>query len=323
MLVSAPSTPQSAAADISAFLAEPGNAPSADAPAADPEASGETAAPVGDGVPPDPDDAAAADDDAPGEGDPPAPAVGAVDSAAILAAIEAKDPAAFIEALGPAADDVLTGKAHKVLRLQLKDAKAETAKWQQIAQGLSVQYGDPIAARKASEAGDVDTFVDMVEKWGGHSWNDLMKWVAKGIQGRPERLEAKQRDAAKAETAKTAEQAKALEETRVWVGDSLKKADAKLLESAPELVDLVIEEIKSGLAKGIDSPAKALPLAKAKLKTQYERLHAVFGAGSAPRPKAPAPAPAARLDKDTPTNTRPMTLQEEIAAFVRAEGLKK
>lgn len=318
----APSTPQSAAADITAFLAEPGNAPSADAAAADPVVPDDSVSPGGNEAPPDPDDASAADDapDGQGDGEPSAKPV-AVDTDALLAALEAGDPAAFIAALGDKADAVLTGKAHKVLRLQLKDAKAAQEQAQQLTQGLAVKYGDPISARKAAEAGDVDSFVDMVEKWAGNSWNDVMKWVAKGIQGRPERLEAKQRDAAKVETGKTVEQAKALDETRVWVGDSLKKADAKLLESAPELVDLVIAEIKTGLAKGVDTPAKALPLAKAKLKTQYERLHAVFGAGgAAPKPKTVVVA--TRRDKDTPVNTRPMSLQEEIATFVKQEGLK-
>src|SRR5690606_34099252 len=103
----------------------------------------------------------------------------AFDVEKVKAAIEKKDPKAFVEALGDAANDLLQGKAHKALRLMVKDVqKAEKqsaeayAKASELVTSLQKKYGDPIAARQAADEGNVDVFIDMVEKWSGRSWTD-------------------------------------------------------------------------------------------------------------------------------------------------------
>jgi hypothetical protein len=84
---------------------------------------------------------------------------------------------------------------------------------------------------------------------------------------------------------------------------------------------MVVAEIRAGYAKGITTPAKALPLVRTKLQAQYERLKKVFDGGRG-APKAPKPeAPAARAARSEGGNTRPRSLDEEISAFIRENGL--
>lgn len=243
----------------------------------------------------------------------------ALDLDKVKAAIEKKDLAALLAAIGDeAAEEMLGSKAHKTLRLQLRDADKATAKAAKLTQDLAEKYGDPIAARKAAEGGDVDAFIDLVEKWSGHPWNELQRWVAKGMAGRKERLEAKAKavedDAAKQST----DQAKALEETKTWVTSTIKRSDAKLVEQCPDVVDMVIDELRAGLAKGIDSPAKALPLVKAKLKDRFERLQAYFGEKKEKR-RTPVVKPSHSAGS---RSTRPMTFEEILAETKREVGEK-
>jgi hypothetical protein len=264
----------------------------------------------------------------PAEADGEEPAAGAaakIDGAALAAAVEKKDLAALLAAMGDdAANELLGGKAHKVLRLSLKEANAAKAEVEKATAALEAKYGDPIRALEAAQKGDAagfDAFCDVLEKWSGHGWNDLMKWAAKHIGGKGEPLPKgkAQEDTSRADAEK-AEQAKAMQETREWVASSIKSADPKFLEACPEATDLIIAEISNGLAKGVDSPKKAIPLVKAKLKTQYERLRGYFGDGR--RSREQTPPPAARANGVAGGKTRPMTLEEMIAETKREEGIR-
>lgn len=326
--VSAQGTPPGPAvsvdADIAAFLAEghePDDVaepaePGADDGASEPEAEAEAdAVPDLDGAEPD-----GSEPEVDAEADPEAPAIGtAPDLTALKKALDSGDPIAFVKALGKAAEKVLGSKAHIALRLAVKDAEkhgaaavAEQKKAETLAIALGEKYGDPIAARKAAEAGDVDSFVTMVEKWsGGHSWNDVMKWVTSGLAGRKERLERKERQTNAEATEQAAKREQKQAEVRAWVDTGVKKLAPELHD--PEVVDLVVAEIRAGYAKGITTPAKALPLVRKKLEARYKRLHAVFGkGGSAPRASAPSPS-AAAAHTDGGTKTRRTTLEEDIA----------
>lgn len=262
-----------------------------------------------------------------GEPEPETPAAAPdVDAAAVTAAIKAKDVQAFLKALGPHADDLLGSKAHRALRLAAKNAEKAAEKAAKkdsdahsLVQQLAEKYGDPIAARKASEDGDVDSFITLVEKWSGRPWNDVMRWTTQGIAGRKERLDARDRESKAAEQAAAAKKEQAVAEARKWADDGVKRLAPELHH--PEVVDMVMAEIRAGYSKGITTPAKALPLVREKLKERFERLKKVFDGGRGAPPKKKAEAPAARAARVDGGNTRPRSLDEEIQAFVRENGL--
>lgn len=302
-------------AEIAAFIAE--------TPAA------EFNAPPDDSGPGDANDAAVAPASTDGDAEPaaaPEPATEDVDAAAVTAAIKAKDVQAFLKALGPHADTLLGGKAHRALRIAAKQAEAAAEKAKKkdadahsLVTQLAEKYGDPIAARKAAEDGDVDAFITLAEKWAGRPWNDVMRWTASGIAGRKERLEAAARETKAGEQQAAAKREQAQAEVKQWVDAGVAKLAPDLHH--PEVVEMVVAEMRAGYGKGITTPAKALPLVRAKLQAQYERLKKVFDGGRG-APKAPkAEAPAARAARTEGGSTRPKTLDEEIAAFVRENGL--
>lgn len=257
-----------------------------------------------------------------------------IDLASLVEAIDTKDTAKLLAALGPAADDLLSGKAHAALRVQLKDAneaikKAALAEKRAdgIAEKLGAKYADPIAVRKAIDTGDksaVDMFIDYAEKTAGTDWNTVMRWVAKGLAGRPERLAVKQQEAAKQVETQTAEQKQALEQTKAWVTEGINAKDVSLVKEAPELVDLVIDEIRTGYARGVDSPAKALPLVLKKLEAQHAKLAKLLAkTGKKPVVKEVTPSPASRVGtRPEQPRTRRTTLEEDIAATKREMGLR-
>lgn len=277
-----------------------------------------------DSAPEAPDEGEAADAAEP-EPEPPSAAPD-VDAAAVTAAIKAKDVQAFLKALGPHADDLLGSKAHRALRLAAKNAEKAAEKAAKkdsdahsLVQQLAEKYGDPIAARKAAEDGDVDAFITLAEKWAGRPWNEVMRWTANGIAGRKERLDARDRESKAAEQAAAAKKEQAVAEARKWADDGVKRLAPELHH--PEVVDMVMAEIRAGYSKGITTPAKALPLVREKLKERFERLKKVFDGGRGAPPKKKAEAPAARAARVDGGTTRPRTLDEEIQAFVRENGL--
>jgi len=251
-------------------------------------------------------------------------AAGAPDAAKLLAAIEKKDLPALIEAMGAAADEMLTSKAHVTLRLQIRDlnkateaANAQSTRATELATKLADKYGDPIAARAAAEQGDGDSFVALVEKWAGRDWNDVMVWLNKNITGRKERLEAKVKSTPATSTVDPVAQARAMNETREWVSGVLKKSDAPLFDAYPEVVDLVIAEIRTGIKKGIDHPNKALPAVKAQLKAMHEKLSKLF---AAPSTRTKTPVVVAKVGTSEGKQAREMTLEETIAETIREAG---
>lgn len=330
-----PAAPSTIDADIAAFIAE-GHEPDdiAGEPALESpedgdsvelepgEAEPDTEEPSADGDLSDPADGVEGDAEA-------KPSAVQPELAALKAALEKDDPIAFVKALGSKAEKLLGSKAHIALRLAVKEAekhqttaKAEQAKAQELATKLGEKYGDPISARKAAETGDPNAFLDMVEKWsGGNSWNDIQKWLASCLAGRPARLEAKQRQEASGAVDAQAKQEQKQAEVKAWVDGGVKKLAPELHD--PEIVDMVVAEIRAGYTKGITTPAKALPLVRKKLEARYQKLHKVFGKGakaSASRPPSPSAA-AARTDGGS--KTRRTTLEEDIAwAKAQARGVK-
>lgn len=252
----------------------------------------------------------------------------AVDLSALKDAIAKKDPVALVKALGDSAEELLGAKAHKALRIQVKQIQAEQAKAAKkhtqaddLVKQLSAKYGDPIAARKAAEEGDVDAFVTLVEKWSGHAWNDVMRWATAGMAGRKERLAQVEREGKAQDQMAAAKREQAQAEVKAWVDQGVKKLAPELHD--PEVVDMVVAEIRAGFANGITTPAKALPLVKEKLKARYNLLKKVFDGGRGAAPKAKPKAPSAAIERaEVGGKTRLKTLDEEIAEFKRAEGLR-
>jgi hypothetical protein len=323
-----PAPAETVDADIAAFMAENPDAANGepDAPEPDGEPAAEGGEPDGEGD----DGADSADPEAQSTDEPEgdeAPSIAtAVDLKALKAALEKDDPVAFVKALGKKAESLLSSKAHRALRLQVKEVEKAQAKAvaaqsraDELATKLGEKYGDPIAARKAAETGDVDSFVTLIEKWSGHPWNDVMRWVTNGIAGRKERLEAKARETNEATQRDQAKREQAQAEVRDWCDKGVKKLAADL--HSPEVVQMVVDEIRIGFANGITTPAKALPLVRKKLEAQYKMLHKVFGKGQAP-PKPRRPAPSARALPAEGQTTRELSLDEEIAQFKREQGLR-
>lgn len=249
-----------------------------------------------------------------------------INLAKLTEAVDSNDLPGFLEALGPAAQELLTSKAHKTLRIQVKDAEAKIKsavaaeqKASNIATKLQEKYSDPIAVRRMIEAQDpkaVDAFLDFAEKTTGADWNSIMKWTAKGLIGRPERLATKAKEVTKQAATKSAEETLAMQQTRDWVTAGIKAKDESLLSEAPEMVDLVIEEIRAGYSRGIDSPAKAIPGVLNKLEAQHAKLTKILAKGGKPAAKVAKPeaAPSGRIGKIGPDQkTRRSTLEEDIA----------
>lgn len=248
-----------------------------------------------------------------------------VDLQALKAAISAKDPVALIKALGDSAEELLGAKAHKALRMQVKAIQAEQAKASKkhtqaddLVKQLASKYGDPIAARKAAEDGDVDAFVTLVEKWSGHPWNDVMRWATAGMAGRKDRLAVVERAGKEQAQLESAKREQAQAEVRDWADKGVKKLAPEL--HSPEIVEMVVAEIRAGFGAGITTPAKALPLVRKKLETQYNLLKKMFDGGRG-KPKPKIEAPAARTQRAEGGKTRPMTLDEDIQSFLKENGL--
>lgn len=316
MALEASAPPPSIDQDIAAFIAA-GDATGDIAPGGDP-------APDDGATPAAGDEPAAATTETPAVAQAAKPAAPVV-SAALTAAIEKSDPAAFIAALGDKADALLGSGAHKVLRLQCKELRDLTKGAQLAVQNttnlrkqLEEHYSDPIKIREAAVKGDADTFVDGLERFAGTSWLEIQKFVAAAQAGRPARLEAKAAGEKAAATANAANQAKASEEAKTWVAAGVLKVAPELAkETALDINALVMAEMKAGWSRGINSPAKALPTVREKLKAQYEALGRIFGKGGKPATPPATPSPSTRVAGDPQVKTRPMTLDEEITTFAK------
>lgn len=245
----------------------------------------------------------------------------ALDVKALEAAWKAKNPEAFLAALGDAADDLLGTKAHRTLRITAREVKDSRAKLVTAAEQLKDAYGEPSAIRDAAVKQDVDGVISGVEKFFGASWADFIKFVNAGLAGRPERLEAKaktEREAAEAKAktereqaeAQSTRQAQAVAALKTTIVDVVKKQQPAL-SGVPAIADLVFEKMKAGYAKGINTPAKALAAVVVDLRAQHAALTKAFGA---PERKVTKTAPAPR---ETGKRGREQTEAEFIAEFLR------
>lgn len=250
------------------------------------------------------------------------------DPKALAEAVKKQDLPALLKAMGPAAAEMLTSKAHITLRMQAKElakkeleAKATETRAADLSTKLGEKYGDPIAARKAAADGDADAFVELVEKWGGYEWNAMVKWVANTAAGRKERLAEKGKETEKVAKEATAKQTQALAETKSWIETGLSKVDAKLVKACPEVVDLCLDVLRSERAAGIDTPKKAFPAVVKRLREQHARLSKYFGQAPVKKVKRGTPA-SARVGREQaePESTEPMSVAELIQSHVRAHG---
>lgn len=301
---------------IAQFLAEEGGAGDAEpATAAD-----ETAEPEGgeQGGQSEPDVAEASADPPEGEpaGDDPATEIVPADIAALQKAIEAKDAKAFLEALGPAAADLLGSKAHKALRIAHSELKQREQRAKNVEAALMARYGDPIAIRSAASKGDGDAVVEGIEKFFGASWADLVKFVNASFAGKPARLEAKAAATKQADETAAAERKEAEAKVRNSITETVKASDAKLLAAYPGVVARVYDALRSGFHSGLRSPKAALAQVKKELESEYTALGKVFG-----KPP-PARTPQLRQPRETPESTgRELTEQEFREQFLREQGL--
>lgn len=238
---------------------------------------------------------------------------------ALEKAIEAGDVRKFIEALGDKAEALLGGKAHKALRLAAGELSKQESRLKKAGEALKAKFGDPAEARKKWEAGDLDAFVDIVEKMTGVPWADARKAVDDSIAGRETRLQAKAKADEEAKAKAEATRAEHEKSLKSLITDTVKGSDAKLLEADPEIVDDLFRIMQTGWKKGINTPAKALAVLK-------KRLTAV-SAVLAPKPPAPKRAPAPRPRGQIPPPRVPQTRGEQsddwevrVDQFLREEG---
>jgi hypothetical protein len=245
-------------------------------------------------------------------------------------AIKARDVKAFIAALGDAAEELMGGKAHKVLRLAAKEVREGEEKLAKSAKALTERFADPTAAFEAAKKGPegADAFVDAIERQaGGASWADIVKYVNDSQAGKEARLQAK----AKAETEKTAaadaKRAEHEKTLRTLITDTVKASDAKLLEpnaEAPDLADAVVSDVfavmKAGWSKGINTPAKAL----AQVKKRYlaiAKLLAPAAPAAAKTPPTRRAPPALRQPRIPQSKGEPpKDVDDMVDQFLREEG---
>jgi hypothetical protein len=226
---------------------------------------------------------------------------------ALLEAIDSGDVRQLIAALGDKAEALLGSKAHGALRVAARELDAKEKRLATTAERLDSKYADPIAVRKACEAGAenaFDLFADYVEKTTGRTWNDVLKWAAKAAIGRGERLTAQAAEG----KAKEEKRATAQAEVMTWVQSGIK---GKPIAAVPNAAQLVYDKIKEKHAHGIDTPAKAIPLVLADLRKHHATLAKVVGKEPA---KVRREAPSARdrvSTKETPYKRS--SIEEDIA----------
>lgn len=236
---------------------------------------------------------------------------------ALEKAIEAGDVRKFIEALGDKAETLLGGKAHRALRLQAQELTSQERRLGKAHAALKEEFGDRRAAKKAWESGNVDAFVDFVEKTTGASWADCEKAVHDSLAGRETRLQAKAKADEEAKAAADTKRAEHESALRTLITDTVKSSDAKLLEADPEIVGDVFRLMQTGWSRGINTPAKAL----AAWKKRLGAIAAVLAPAPATPPKRRV-APQIRPPRQVPQTERrePQDVDEMVDNFLREEG---
>jgi hypothetical protein len=240
---------------------------------------------------------------------------GAVDVDAIAAAIDAEDPDAFLAALGDHAKVLLGAKAHRALRRAGAESKRLADRANQLAKDLQAKYGDPVAAARAATAGDLNPFLDHVERVTGLSWTELVTQANQIIAGRKTKLEATAVAKGAAEAAAKVRREEAATQIRQAITELATRSEARLLKAHPKLVDQVFDRMREGYHRGVTTPAKALAEVKRDLLSQTRALQRVFvpstKTAAAATPAAPTKAPA-----------KPATKLRPPSEDVRPEGRK-
>ncbi len=239
----------------------------------------------------------------------------ALDVDALTAAIDSEDPDAFLAALGDRAKVLLGAKAHRALRRAGAESKRLADRANQLAKDLQAKYGDPVAAAKAAAAGDLNPFLDHVERVSGLTWTELVTQANQIIAGRKTRLEATAvaRSASEAQAKVRREEAAA--QIRQSIVDLVTKSEARLLKAHPKLVDQVFDRMREGYHRGITTPAKALAEVRRDLLSQTRALQRVF----VPSTKTAA---AAKPAAPTATKAKPVAKLKPPTDDVRPEGRK-
>lgn len=238
------------------------------------------------------------------------------DTVAITAAIEKRDPRALIEALGDAAEELLGSKAHKALRLQATELKKTEAKNKKFETYLEDKYGDPIKARAAAASGDINAFVENIERQFGAPWTAMVKAVNDAFAGKPARIENVAEAAKRADLEQATKRDQAQAKVRADITRVATASEPALAKACPRLTELVYEKMRTGWNQGIRTPAKALALVKKDLATESAAISKLFA------PKKAAKTPPVRpprQERETPG--RPQTDAEMREEFLRAEGL--
>lgn len=214
----------------------------------------------------------------------------------------------------------------KAIRHERKKIDRGRAELDDLSTQLRDKYGDPIVARKAWEAGDLNTYFQTLERWSGVPHAEVQKAWALHVQGKPvPKLELKPVTA----PAVTADAGK-VAALKTRIGEDIK---ADPLAATPGIVDLVFEKMRAGWNKGVRTPAAALKLVAADLleRNRAERA-ALKKAGLIKSKPAAAQAPAARVatpragsartqaTEGKPGSTRPMTDRELAADVMKSLG---
>lgn len=279
-----------------------------------------------------------------------AQASGEIDVGRVTKALKAEggvDLAELAEALGVQPEALgMTQAQFKAARIERKKATKTLDRALALSQQLEKDFGDPVKARKAAAAGQLEPAIEYIESVFGMPWNDLNKMVLGLIQGKgaPDieskreiqqlRKDKADRDAADRARTEEAAKQKQVDDAKAWIAHGIKddpmvsEETNKALRDAglPPLIDLVFEEMRAGYSKGLTKPKAALEKVKAKLAKQAKALQ---GAGVLPKTRAAssrpvsASPPRGSAQTGSAGNGRAMTDAELRRAVLKEAGLSK
>lgn len=243
----------------------------------------------------------------------------------LSSAIDSGNVQLFLDTLGDKADKLLGSAAHKSLRLTAKENRKNYTKLQNLATSLEHKFGDPVKARTAAANGDIDAFIDSVEKQWGNSWKTLIQAVNSSIAGREARIEAKNTQKKQEDTAAQKQREEAAANVKKHVTEVVKVESDKLLAKYPKVVDLVIEKMREQYKNGVNTPKKALELVKKDLQEQAKVLTELFSDKKSKKSQSVNILPPSREPKGR-RGDKPMTedelIEEHLREFKRPVGRK-
>lgn len=246
----------------------------------------------------------------------------------LAALVESRDLDALAARLGIADAAEYFGikpEDFKAIRHERKKIDRGRAELDDLSTKLRDKYGDPIVARKAWEAGDLNTYFQTLERWSGVPHADVQKAWTLHVQGKPvPKLEPKP-VVAQAVTVDAGKVAA----LKTRIGEDIK---ADPLASTPGIVDLVFEKMRAGWNKGVRTPVAALKLVAADLVERNKAERAALKKAGLIKSKPAAPVVQARAvtpragtartqaTEGKPGSTRPMTDRELAADVMKSLG---